>query len=210
MKRPSSCIPAGFTLLELILVLTIMSIVSTLGVTGLFRMTLYWNDLQSTLRMNAAATHAFESFAKDFESVLSARVVGVGLRGQQADIEDNVRFWRLSFEDDSLTAPVEQYNPLTGAQERLSVQYAIDRHEDEPRLVRTTTPLGDAVRSGTQSVAASGIVGMRIQYFDGNDWRGNWDGSAMPEMVRVSLSMMADNRTDQHLSRVATFRIHVK
>ncbi len=210
MSRRSYFNPQGFTLLELMVVLTVMSVVSTIGVTGFFKMTDYWNEVMLTTHLNKALTHAFASIATDFDSVLSARVMGSGLRGQQADTEDNVRFWRLSFEDDRITLPVEQYNPIDDARERLVVQYVIERTGEGARLTRNVVDAGSATHNGIKTNIASGITGMRVQYFDGRDWRNQWDAVTMPELVRISLSAMDGVRPDRHISRMAVFRIQVR
>ncbi len=210
MSRQTHFNHQGFTLLELIVVMTVLSVVSTIGVTGFFRMTDYWNEVMLTTRLNKALTHAFASITADFDTILSGRVTGSGLRGQQADTEDNVRFWRLAFEDDRITLPVEQYNPIADARERLVVQYAIERTGEDARLVRNVVDAGSAAHNGIKTSVASGITGMRIQYFDGRDWRNQWDAVTMPELVRVSLSAMDGARPDRHIARMAVFRIQVR
>lgn len=209
MNRAGSLKTRGFTLLELIVALTVLSVVSTIGITGFFRITEHWNDTVLTMRLNNEATGAFESFAADFQTVLSEQVAGNEIRGLQADMEDNVRFWRMSFEDDRIIMPVERHHPITGDRERLMIDYAIERNGGSGRLVRGVTDFA-ASGDGVRTVVANDIAGMRIQYFDGRDWRSQWDASSMPKLVRVSLSVMDNARPDRHISRVAVFRIQVK
>ena len=101
----------GFTLFELLLALTIVSVVSTIGATGFFKLTAYWNDLLLTNRANQRATDIFTIMTSDFENTLSSEVTDISLQGSTADFQDNRRFWRLDFEDDRLSLPVEAYNP---------------------------------------------------------------------------------------------------
>ena len=199
----------GFTLFELLLALTIVSVISTIGATGFFRLTAYWNDLLLTNRANQCATDIFALMASDFENTLSSEVTDISLQGSTADFQENRRFWRFDFEDDRISLPVEAYNPSLGIWERRLVRYEIDRTEAEPRLLRYARPLDAGPASEKQTVAYPGVSGIRIHYFDGTTWRNQWQEGFMPEAVRISLSVMENMRADKHLSRMATFRVHV-
>jgi prepilin-type N-terminal cleavage/methylation domain-containing protein len=209
MKKATTANSKGFTLLELVMVLSIMGVVSTIGVGGFFRMTTHWNDLMLTMAQHRSGSSVFAVMKEDFDNMLSGRVCGIGLRGRQADVEDDLRLWRVSFEDDRLNFPVELMNPLTQTKERLIVSYAMDR-TTQPCLVRTTTPLGDISKEGTKTVVGQGVCGMRINYFDGTNWRHQWASLEPPQLVRISLSLMDYDRVDKQLSRVVTFPIMVK
>lgn len=201
--------PFGFTLFELLLALTIVSVMSTIGATGFFKLTTYWNDLLLTQRSNHIATEVFAAMAADFENTLSAEVTDISLHGQRSDFEDNRRFWRLDFEDDQISLPVEAYNPALGAWERRLVRFRIDRTDGEPRLLRYARPLDAGPSAEKQTASFAGVTGMRIHYFDGETWRNEWQEKFMPDAVRVSLAIMEDRRVDKHLARMATFRIYV-
>lgn len=200
---------SGFTLFELMLAMTILSVVSTIGASGFFKITSQWNELLLTQRLNESATRAFSEMAGDFENILPAHIGGVGLRGQHADTEDNERFWRLAFEDDRIALPVEYQNPVTGTWQRYLVRYEIDRSADAPFLVRTVRALNSDTDHETRTSAFPGITGMRIHYFDGSIWRSQWERDDMPAAVRVSVSVMDGMRADKHLARMASFRIFV-
>lgn len=199
----------GFTLFELLLALTIVSVVSTIGATGFFKLTNYWNDLLLTNRANQAATDIFTIMASDFENTLSSEVTDISLQGSSTNFQDNRRFWRLDFEDDRISLPVEAYNPSLGVWERRLVRYEIDRTDAEPRLFRLARPLDAGPSAEKLTAVFPGVSGLRIHYFDGTSWHSQWQEDFMPKAVRVSLAVMEDMRADKHISRMATFRIYV-
>lgn len=199
----------GFTLFELLLALTIVSVISTIGATGFFKLTDYWNDLLLTNRENQIATDIFAVMASDFENTLSSEVTNISLQGSTADFQDNRRFWRLDFEDDRISLPVEAYNPSLGIWERRLVRYEIDRNDGEPQLIRYARPLDAGPSVEKQTALFPGVSGIRIHYFDGETWRNQWQEDSMPKAVRISLAVMENLRADKHLSRMATFRIFV-
>ncbi len=200
---------SGFTMLELVVVLSLMGIVSTIGITGFFRMTTHFNTLQENLRLNKSAANAFDMMLQDFENLLSGRVTGNPLHGIHADTEDSLHFWRIPFEDDTITFPIEIHNPLTQLRERLLVTYAVERGPNEPRLVRSTTSLQEPEATPSSVVVADDVAGMRLQYFDGNTWHEKWSAPVHPILVRVSLSLIAGDRTDGQFARTATFALQV-
>ena len=76
-------------------------------------------------------------------------------------------------------------------------------------MLRFARPLDAGPSAEKLTAVYQGISGFRIHYFDGTTWRNQWQERFMPEAVRVSLAVMENMRTDKHLSRMATFRIHV-
>ncbi len=200
----------GFTLLELLVTLSVLSVVSTIGLTGLFRITMHWNDLQAIMSLNKAATLAFSSFADDFENTLSAAVSDTDFEGRHDETSGMVQHWRVVFEDDSIAFPVEIFNPVTEQHERMRIRYAIERTNHTTQLLRTAVALDEEDASrGNISVVATDIAGMRIRYYDGSNWHDHWDAPESPVLVRVSLSMMDQQRPDRQLARSATFPIHI-
>ena len=210
MKRLLNSSRSGFTMLEIIVVLSLMGVVGTIGITGFFRITEYWGVLQENLRLNKSAANAFDAFSKDIDNMLSSEVAGVALQGIHANTEDNIHFWRITFEDDSITFPAQIINPLTLELERLLITYAINRGDQEPRLVRSTSLLENPDDITGATLIAEDVTGMRIQYFDGNTWQEEWNQPTSPRLVRISLSLIDGNRTDGQLARVATFAIQVQ
>lgn len=200
----------GFSLLEITVVLSILSVVTAIGLSGFLRLSEYWRDLSEASRLQSEITNAYRFLGSDFENIVSPKWVTSGLQGRRGDTEDNLKFWRVSFEDDRISVPIEEYNPLTGVRNRYTAHYTIDRNEPVPRLMRHVTPLGGRPENGTGMIIARGISGMRIQYYFGRNWRPQWDVLEMPQAIRISLSVMEENRPERQWSRVAVFPVHVR
>ncbi len=210
MKRERLFTSRGFTLLELTVVLTVLSVASTIGMTGLFRMTAYWNELQANMRLNGLATRVFASMADDFDHAVSTQVCDAEFQGRRNEAKEQIHLWRIAFEDDQLAFPVEILNPVTGQRNRLIVHYAIERNAGASRLTRSVSaPDADSAARTRKQVIAPDVVGMRIQYFDGMEWRESWYEPEPPRLVRVSVSVMDSSRPDRQLARTASFPIRV-
>ena len=201
---------SGFTLLEVMVVLTIMGVITTIGTVAFFRMNDYWNNLQENMRLNKIAGNAFDIFRKDFENVLSVQAFDMPLQGVHSDNEENVHFWQISLEDDSITFPVEIFNLFEQESERLWVNYSIDRESDSPRLVRKIMPYENKEGKVIITAVLEDIAGMRIRYFDGESWQDKWDAFALPKLVCVSISLVDYDKTGRQLARVATFAVPVQ
>jgi len=210
MNQNKTYFKHGFTLFELMIVLSLMGVVSTISITGFFRMTDYWNALQENVRLNKIASNAFDMLAADFENMLSSQVSGVTLSGHHTNTEDNINLWRISFEDDVMTFPVKILNPLTQELEQLLITYAIDRDGDEPQLARKIMSLGAPDQEPAITALFEDVAGMRIGYFDGKSWQTEWNGTVSPRLVRVSLSLIDGDRTDRQLARVVTLAVPVQ
>ncbi len=212
MNRSNSTATKGFTLLELTVVLVITSVAAGMGVTGLFRMTTYWNDLQAATRLNHEITQAFAALADDLEHVLSPQVSTVAFQGERRNTRNTIHHWRIAFEDDMMSFPIEVFNPITQQRNRMIVRYAIARGDGAPRLARFVSAYSEdgPTGMGSGSFVAQNISAMRINYFDGTAWRDEWDGPEAPRLVRVSLSVIDDYRPDRQLARTATFPVRIQ
>lgn len=199
----------GFTLFELLLAVTLLSVLTTLSATGFFKLSSYWGDILLTQRLNHRATSIFSVMALDFENLLSSEVTGTGLRGQRGNYEDNRRFWRLIFEDDRFSLPVEYSTGNEESRDRYLVRYEIERKEGDLKLIRHARPLLSGPDAETATDIFPGVTGMRIKYFDGVAWLDHWEQDGMPKAVQISISIMEAMRDDKHLSRVRTFRTYV-
>jgi prepilin-type N-terminal cleavage/methylation domain-containing protein len=195
----------GFTLLELIVSLTILSVVSTLAVSAFVNANDYWNGLRSAAELDRNATAALDSLRGDFGSLLPSRVSNTALRGLTATAVDDRHSWRSTFEDDRAEMVTDQYNMLSSQHEMATVGYSIDRHGEIPRLVRTAR--GSAV---TETVIAPNVAGLNFAWFDGKQWLDAWEKPGLPRAVRVSLSLVDPDRPGRNLARTTVFNVNVQ
>ncbi|NLN93663.1 MAG: prepilin-type N-terminal cleavage/methylation domain-containing protein [Candidatus Hydrogenedens sp.] len=200
----------GFTLFELLVVMSILAVVSTMGFVGFIRTSNQWNDLISALTLEKGLSACFTELRQDFQNLLPADCCDTGLQGLQASLEDSRRYWRVIFEDDSISFPVSIFNPLKEEQERFLVRYRIVRNGEQSRLVRFTSPLDIENAEAVQTFAQDNVLAMRILYSDGDRWRDQWNRREMPLAVRISLSCMDPRNPTRHISRVVAFKINVQ
>lgn len=199
----------GFTLLELLTVIAVLAVVTTIGMRALFRISDLWRLSEIRMNLNARANQTFELMRHDFDQVLSAKLSGVPLRGAQ-HLEEKKRFGRVRLENDLIILPVEYVNPLTHSVERQSVMYHINREAATPSLIRTLGALDALPPMGARQLVAEGVIAMRLEYHDGAEWMPEWNRAGLPEAVRVNLVLADANRPYEQIARKAVFAIHVK
>ncbi len=194
----------GFTLLELLVSLAILSVVSTLTVTAFISANSYWDDLRAKTQLEQNATAALDSLRDDFGRIVPSRLANAALRGSTGSATDDSHSWRSTFEDDRLEMTVDQYNTASKLREMANLAYFIDRHNQVARLVRATR--GSAA---AELVVAPNVAGLRFSWFDGKQWLNTWQQTGLPRAVQVSLSLVDPTRPGRNLARTAVFNVNV-
>jgi prepilin-type N-terminal cleavage/methylation domain-containing protein len=196
MRRQSHS--AGFTLMELLVVLAIMGVASTMGMVTFARMNSIWSETKGRTDMDRKAEDALKSIREDLATVVSPGSTGAPLAGMTGNAQDS-RFWGVAFANDSIVIPV------AGAQ---SVTYAIERTKDGANLVRKVGPLYGG--KSVDQVVATDVLQLRIEYADSaGAWQKDWKGDTLPEAVRVSVSLVNPSRETEQIARKAVFPINV-
>jgi hypothetical protein len=62
---------------------------------------------------------------------------------------------------------------------------------------------------GAEEVLAEGVMSMRIEYFDGTGWRGEWNEGRHPSALRVSIVLQDLDRPYEQTARKCAFPIRV-
>ena len=201
----------GFTLIELIVVLSLMGVATTLGVVMFARVTDVWKQASIRTELDATVNNVFEQMRQDFDAVVSGKLAGVSVRGATQTAQDK-RFFKIPLEDDQVIVPIE-IAPGPGARvQRADVRYVIERKEDMPTLVRTTTLSGSPNAPVTHLKLAQGVIAMRVEFIGKgpeSSWQKDWLQAAAPGAVRVSLTVADPNRYYEQISRKAVFPIKV-
>ncbi len=204
----------GFSLIELLTVLAVLSVVTTIGTTMFFKVNDLWRMTSIRGQLDDAMGNVDEQLTRDFGMVLSSTLSGVPLRGvrRETDVPEGNLFRRLN--DDWLVIPVEEVDIKSGVPRRYNVIYQVQRNNEESAagvLIRARRPLGEPVpgKLGGMEVA-TGVLSMRCEYLDGGKWVDAWSGDGMPEAVRVSLTLADASQPWEQVSRVLTYPIHVK
>jgi len=198
----------GFTLLELLTVIVLMGMATTMGIVMLFKVSDAWRETQRRTELDELANRILDEFRKDAALVVSPRVDGASIRGVVRTMGDE-RFYRIPLEDDRVTLPVSLPLEPDGPPQRVDVTYEINRQDGQTALLRTVNVPGAA---GAPVKVADGVLAMRVEFMErGSDgsWHAGWSKPGLPAAIRVSLTIMDPLRTYEQISRKAAFPIRV-
>jgi len=211
LLRTTACSlqPRGFTLLELIVVLSLMGVATTIGMVMFSRISDTWRQVTISTELNATADIIFNQVRQDLSEVVSAKLSGAAIKGTPQAVRDK-RFFKVSLEDDQIVIPVEIVPGPDARLRRLDVKYYIDRKDGGSTLMRASTAPGAA--EGSSGKVADGVLAMCIEYMGrqpGAAWQRGWTQAAAPSAVRVSVTLMDSVRTSEQAARKAVFPIRV-
>lgn len=208
--RPLSARPdrdAGFSLLELVIVIGLMGVVTTIGMGAFTDLTGAWHDTQALSEMRAAAGDALEIIREDIERVPSSTLTGAKIIGRN-DTRTGIDrvYHQLAMANDQVVLPVRGVPGVS------KVQYVLD-HSDGHALVRIVHAAENSSEPARARVVERfDVVRMRIEYQEraNSEWFGAWDREDYPANIRVSLTLV--NRADptEQVARKATFRVRVR
>lgn len=206
---------AGFTLLELLVVLTILGVVSTLGTSAFVTVTSAWNERKALTELDAQAEEAFESIRRDLADTLSYELSGVAITGTSRDAVDTDTVPAAHNADDSVSIPVQGAAAGRTRQRAAMVAYSVDRGAAEGSLIRTAGNLDDNFpTTGRQEVIPRArTVAFRAEYLSDDPdrlWESEWHGPGHPKALRISLTLEDPDRPDIQISRKAVLRVHVR
>jgi type II secretion system protein J len=199
----------GFTLLELLVVIGLMGVVSTLGTTFFFSMTDAWNATRQRTDLDAQADNAFDAMRKDFQQIVSPRLAGVPLSAVDRLNQNEKRFWNQALGDDEMSFPVLAPVGDGDAVRCARVRYYVDRGAEQSALVREVNDFGQPDEKAIRVAAAPNVVWMDLEFLSGGQWAASWDKPGLPDAVRVNLTLLNPDSLEQ-VTRKAVFPVRVK
>ncbi|MCX5758558.1 MAG: type II secretion system protein [Candidatus Hydrogenedentes bacterium] len=176
---------SGFTLLELLTVIVLMGVATTMGVMMLFKVSDAWRDTARRIELDEMANRILDELRQDFGAVVSPSVDGASIRGVTRTAND-ARFFKIPLEDDRVTLPASLPMKPDGPPERVDISYQVNRQDGQTALLRTVNTPGAA---GAPAKVADGVLALRFEYVEhGSDgaWHVGWSKPALPAAVRVS------------------------
>ena len=210
----------GFSLMEVIVSIAILSIVSTIGVSMFIKVTDAWRIANARAELYRTGDRVLEQIRDDISRMVSSDMSGVSVNGLSryyVEESSDSPLWRVRREDDKMLLPVEVPVDGTGNTRRFLVHYEIDHQTAPSALVRNTTPFGVYVSDNDGSILLESVLSLRIEYLEQNAspddqsaWVTQWDATYNPRAIRVSLVMSNPLRLDQQISRQATYYTAVR
>ena len=206
MKNAQTC---GFTLFELLVVLAVMSVVSTIGVTAYSRVTGVWRISAMRMELGSTADNIFDTIRRDLGNVASSRRTSQAIQGIDVLTEDAL-YGRVPLDNDRIVLPIVQVGP-NGTAERLAVRYHVRRDGVPDQLTRTLGPMDGTEPNGAWQVIANNVLALDIEYLDAGVWQPSWSGASQPEAVRVNITLSgAGQWRGEQIARSAVFPVYVK
>jgi prepilin-type N-terminal cleavage/methylation domain-containing protein len=198
----------GFTLFELLVVLGVLAIVTTIGGTAFSALTDAWRIVSLRNTLNERAIALFDSIRRDTEQLVAPQLSGVPLLGIPAT-EEQKRYGRVPLESDRVILPIA-LNAPDGSLLRQSVMYSIDRSGAVPVLRRTPAKFGETAIDGALGTPlAQGVLALRIEYLNDGKTLNEWRQPGAPEALRVSVVLQDIDRPYEQIARSATFALRV-
>lgn len=202
----------GFTLLELLVVMAVLAILTTLGVQAFITLTTSWNHTRALTELTHKADNALDLFGRDVQDILSAKLSGQSIIGEQRVSENDSRFEKIYDEDDRVVLPLQGIHLGLSLQNSTSVQYAVQRGSGSPFLVRSVGAFGNPQpeQNPFQPIDGAHTTRFRVEYNDGKHWVGNWDTAELPRAIRVSLTVADSDNPAIQIARKRVYPVKVQ
>ena len=202
----------GFSLIELLVVLGLLSVATGLAVTTFFRMNDQWDFVRTGAEFDERADKIFDYFHDDAETALSAQVSSVAIAHNDRESEGLFNeFYGSDFASDTLTLPV--FAQLGSDRNLIAakVRYYIERNTRSAVLRRQVTSIDGEFSDENPGIPVDdGVISLDFQFpnADGTGWVGRWGRPGTPPMIRVNILMIDPGDPTTQASRTAVFRIH--
>lgn len=196
----------GFTLLELLVVIALMGVVSTLGTKFFFEVTNASTSIRQRTDLDRQADRTFELMRHDFERIVSPRLAGVSVSGVKRNTTEE-RFWNQSLGDDTVSFAVLERVDLDDNLRCVQAKYYVDRADGQNILTREVNDFGHS--EIVKVAAGQNVVSLFLEYLaEDGTWADAWDRPELPEALRVSLTLVNPDSLEQ-VTRKAVFPVRV-
>jgi len=197
---------AGFTLLEILVVLALLGLITSWAATLFIDSQDAWRQIRTRTDLGNRAQFALDQIRNDLAAVISPDLTGVPLTGTEAYHQGPV----LTLADDTLTIPA-QYEAIDGSgMVQGKVRYHVQRDENAP-LLRSTGSLADETPAAQSTRIADGVVRLRFQFrsADSGEWQPEWNKLELPDAVRVDLVLRDAAYPSEQVARYAVIPVRI-
>ncbi|MBN4046708.1 type II secretion system protein [bacterium AH-315-P07] len=205
----------GFSLLELLLAVSMMGVVTTVGITSFAKLTATWKNTQVLLALEDTADVAFRNIEQDLADTLSAELSGVSIVGINRDVASTIGVNQAPDADDRLIIPTQGSLYNTNLFRTRFVQYQIQRDEERALLRRITRDFDDPTRVLTRLdiIPEADVIRFDVTFATGDadtPWVDEWESAEMPRAVRVCMTLTEPGNLSRQISRKETYAVHVR
>ncbi|MCX8066142.1 MAG: GspJ family type II secretion system protein [Candidatus Hydrogenedentes bacterium] len=196
----------GFTLVEILTVLAVLSVLSTIGVVMFGKIMDFRKKGDIIRNLNTRFLDIVVRMEEDFEQLASPSITGCKILGER-HVESEKRYQAVPLDDDRLILPVLVTNSA-GKVNLVRVKYYIDRMlGGAPKLVRMVGKVDSGNVDGAKEILISGVLAMRVVYYDGESWVDAWDRDYYPKGVKICLVLADEDRPWEQVVREKVFWI---
>ncbi len=194
VNKPTRRQPSGFTLLELLVAITLMAIISGALYGALYVAFKAQRTAENALKPTRSATLALELLERDFAAALPLGMLVGSFQGQSGTGTGGTDV--LTF-GSGANVPRENETGCDIRQITLSIESLPD--DPQPVLLRSVTSnlLASADPVVRKEVLCRGVKSFALRYFDGTTWQATWDSSgvgvSLPLAVEVALEFTLDS-----------------
>lgn len=192
----------GFTLLELIIAITIFSI-SAIAIYTSFNVGIHaWRKADDSYKLRQQARHAFNAIARDLRSSLSFTLKGPDdlLMDSFEGSLNKVSFWRSVRAQDSKSKVISKITYIVEEDKKAD----LNNEKGTKSLYRILQSYEEFIggEEGIKSLLVAGVSDLKIEYAylanEKIEWGEEWkkQGSKIPFEVRVSLSFPSLNEDE--------------
>lgn len=205
----------GFTLLELILVIALMGIATSLGVTMLFKVADAWRVTSNRCELDHRAAQIFKAIGNDMAEMLSPSATGVPFKAEAGTgTLDKDPFYKTQVERDRLlvSAMLSSRDAANTAPVRADVEYVVENKENGSNLVRIERAPGMDPGKGVRTELDNAVISFRVESLAreaGATWQPGWTKATAPKAIRVSVVLANPNNPLEQIVRMAVFPVEV-
>jgi prepilin-type N-terminal cleavage/methylation domain-containing protein len=211
----------GVTLLEVLIAISMMGVVTTIGVRSFVLLTDSWREASAAKDLEEQADQALGMLALDFYDVLSSELSGASITGIDREIASK-GFNQAPNARDQLVIPIR------GTMQSLSPKAALVMYEvQESRndaggrshlvrtlewLSKTGDPEQDRPVTGTL-IDRADVIRFNVEFGTGDvdrPWANEWSSVNRPRSIRVSLTVADPDFPYRQVSRKKTYSVLVR
>jgi type II secretion system protein J len=184
----------GFTILELVVALLIAGIITAAIATSLSQLGRAREAARLRMTATRRASDALEALRRDIQSTIRSDDLFLTRFRLAAE---TVRSEGRELDRDQLLLFGERLKPTraldyTGEGQEYETQYRIEQDEGGAALWRRRDPVPDEYEAagGIAEPVGEGVVALKLEAYDGSEWRQDWDSDedGLPRAVRATVT----------------------